>query len=312
MTYNPTKPYKDKILKLIRQTWNTPYISVKQAIYPVFNRKFNYPEVDHTDGIGTKGIYHWRERSFENAVLDALAMNLNDLAMVRATPYKLQCHISLPRDDQKAIFTIMNSLVAQCKKYKIAITGGETSIQNTMQGLDISLTVSGFVKRFKKNQFQVDDAIVGLKSNGLHSNGFTIVRKVFGKKFYKDFTEPTKIYIETLNAVQDEYNIHGMMHITGGAYTKLKGLLHNDADAVINNHKLKPQPIFRNLYRNGVSDLNMHKTFNCGVGFILSTSKNNASNIVSKVKDADIIGEVMRGKGKVIITSIFSDKKLVI
>lgn len=309
MAYNPIKPYKDKILKLIKQTWNTPYISVQEGIYPIFNRKFNYPEVDHTDGIGTKGIYHWDKHTFKNAVLDALAMNLNDLAMARAIPYKLQCHLSLPRDDQKAILSIMNNLVVECKKYKIAITGGETSIQNTMQGLDISLTVSGFVKKFKKNQFKVGDTLIGFKSNGLHSNGFTTVRKVFGKKFYKDFTEPTKIYVKTINTIQEEYDIHGMMHITGGAYTKLKGLLYN-ADIVMSNHKLKPQSIFKNLYKSGVSDLNMYKTFNCGVGFILSASQNDALKIISKVKDSDIIGKVVRGRGKIIINSMFSDKRL--
>lgn len=79
--YDPTKPYKKQILELIKQTWETPYVSVKGDIYPIIERKFSYPEVDHTDGIGTKGVYHWQQRTFGNAALDALAMNLNDLAL---------------------------------------------------------------------------------------------------------------------------------------------------------------------------------------------------------------------------------------
>jgi hypothetical protein len=80
--YNPTKPYKYKILSLIESTWSSPYVKVKKGLYPVFERKILVPEVQHTDGIGTKGFYHWRKKNFRSAVLDALAMNLNDLAMV--------------------------------------------------------------------------------------------------------------------------------------------------------------------------------------------------------------------------------------
>lgn len=310
MPYNPEKPYKNPILKLIKETWDTPYISVREGIYPVFKKKFNYPEIDHTDGIGTKGIYHWNNRTFREAVLDALAMNLNDLAMARAVPYKLQCHLVVPEDDNKAILEIMKNLVAECKKRKIVITGGETSIQNNIQSLDISLTVSGFVKRYEENRFQLGDVLIGFASNGLHSNGFTMVRKKLGNKFFKALIEPTKIYMEMLQNIQKKYTIHGMMHITGGAYTKLKSLLSN-ADAVITDtHSLKPQAIFHKLYARKISDRDMYRTFNCGIGFVLSTPKDDGPKIVSEVKGADIIGETVPGRGKVRITSFFSGKEI--
>jgi len=73
--YNPTKPYKKQILEIIKQTWKTPYISVRGGVYSIIEKKFSHPEIDHTDGIGTKGVYHWRQRSFRSAVLDALAMS---------------------------------------------------------------------------------------------------------------------------------------------------------------------------------------------------------------------------------------------
>ncbi len=146
----------------------------------------------------------------------------------------------MPKDDSRAILEIMNNLVAECKKRNIVITGGETSIQNNIQGLDISLTVSGFIKSEKQNQFRIGNVLVGLASNGLHSNGFTMVRKTLSNRFSKAFTEPTKIYIEMLQAIQKKYIVYGMMHITGGAYTKLKSLL-SKADAIITkNHSLKP------------------------------------------------------------------------
>ena len=127
--YNPTKPYKKKISEFIKQTWETPYISVSEGAYPVIKKKFSYPEIDHTDGIGTKGIYHWQEGTFKNAVIDALAMNLNDLAVVRAMPYKLQNHIMVPEEDER-ILEIIKTLVEECKKRNIAITGGENSFHN--------------------------------------------------------------------------------------------------------------------------------------------------------------------------------------
>src|SRR4030042_4519382 len=97
--YEPAKPYKKRISNLIKQTWNTKFISVKNGIYPIFKAKFDAYEVDHTDGIGTKGYYHWQKGTFRNAVIDALAMNLNDLAISRAVPYKLSDHITVPIDD---------------------------------------------------------------------------------------------------------------------------------------------------------------------------------------------------------------------
>lgn len=276
----------------------------------MFKRRFNYPEIDHTDGIGTKGIYHWGRRTFRNAVLDALAMDLNDLTMARAVPYKLQCHIILPEDNHRAILEIMKNLVAECEKRNIAITGGETSIQNNISGLDISLTISGFIKKEKRNQFHAGDVLVGFASSGLHSNGFTVVRKAFGNRFFKALTEPTKIYLETLQAIQEKYVVHGMMHITGGAYTKLKSLLSKTDAVITGNHSLKPQAIFRKLYAHKITDRDMYRTFNCGVGFVLSAPRVDALKIASKIKSADIIGEVVPGAGKVRITSMFSGKEI--
>ncbi len=310
MSYNPTKPYKNAVLKLIQETWHTPYISVQKGAYSIFRRKFNHPEVDHTDGIGTKGIFHWRKRTFHSAVLDALAMNLNDLAMARAIPYKLQCHLILSEDDKSAILEIMGHLVKECKKRQIAITGGETSIQNNFEGFDIGLTVSGFVKKDKKNMFFTGDVLVGLASDGLHSNGFTTVRKVLGNSISDELTKPTKIYFDSLHELDNKYNINGMMHITGGAFTKLKDLLSGTDAIITNTHSLKPQPIFRKIYSRKIGDRDMYKTFNCGIGFILSTSAVNAFKIASRVKGADIVGKVIPGMGKVKITSMFSGKEL--
>ena len=306
--YNPTKPYKHKILKLIESTWNTPYVKIERGLYPIIKKKFSTLEVQHTDGIGTKGLYHWRKRTFKNAVFDALAMNLNDLAMVGAIPYAIQNHIVLPKDDHKAILNIIRALAAECKKRKIAMTGGETSIHSDTESMDISITVSGFLSRKLTNQCKVGDMLVGLASSGLHSNGITKVREVFGTEYRKEFTEPTRIYLDAILPLLDTCKVNGMMHITGGAFTKLKDILGKN-DAVISQPEtLQPQKIFRDIYAKGVSNKIMYSTFNCGIGFVLSVPKSETPKILSKLKGSAIIGEVVKGNGQVQITSAFNQK----
>lgn len=310
--YDPTKPYTKQILKLIKQTWETPYISVEKSIV---KKKFSYKEYHHTDGIGTKGFYHWKNKTFENAVTDAMAMNLNDLAMMRATPYAVIDHLFLPEDNQEYILRIIKSLTEQCKKRNIAITGGETAIHDTHKNeIELSITMLGFIKNPKPNNFKIGDFLIGIESNGLHSNGFTKIREIFDDEY--NFTAPTYIYLDLILELNEKFDIHGMMHITGGAYTKLKDLLNNADVHITKNHKLKPHQIFKKIYEKNISDEEMYKIFNCGIGFILSVSPENANEIISNMNkkgfNVDIIGEIIPGNEKIKIKSMFSDKEIVL
>lgn len=304
--YDPSKPYKHRILKLIQSTWRTPYVRVHSGVYPVITKRFSGLEIQHSDGIGTKGIYHLRKRTFKNAVIDAFAMNANDLAMAGAVPYAVQDHIVIPDAGHRAILEIVRSLTTLCRKHKIAITGGETSHHDNLDALDISITMSGFLHRIRINQCRVGDVLVGLKSNGLHANGFTKVRGMFGAKEWRDdFVRPTTIYLDTIQNLLQKYEVHGMMHITGGAFSKLKDIL-TKADAVIEFPKgFKPRPIFYELYQRGISSREMYTTLNCGIGFVLSVQPQDAQKIISKLRSTYIIGEVRNGTGNVRIKSIF-------
>lgn len=308
--YDPSKPYKKEIQELIQQTWNTPYLRVQKGTYPLFTRTFSSVEVDHTDGIGTKGFYHWQKRTFQNAVLDVLAMNVNDLALVGATPYKLQNHITLPKDDHKAILEIVEGLSRECKKRGIAMTGGETSIHTNTNSLDISATVSGFIEKVRENKFEAMDVLIGLKSSGLHSNGFTKVRDTFKNEFREEFIEPTTIYSDAVLLLLKKYDIHGMMHITGGAFTKLKDLLDGTDIYIHREHTLYPHQIFLDMYQRGVRDTEMYTTFNCGIGFIFSVQEGDVAGILSEVPNSASIGEVVSGEGVVHINSMFSKKSI--
>jgi phosphoribosylformylglycinamidine cyclo-ligase len=303
--------YKKEILGLIKKTWETPFVSVKNGI---IKNKFSFPEFGHSDGIGTKGIYHWKKRTFKNAVLDALAMNLNDLLVMNARPYAIFNHLFLPRDDKAIILETIGHLANECRKRKIAILGGETAINNDMKGMELSVAMLGFVEKPRENKFEINDVLIGIGSNGLHSNGFSKVREIFGKNIRQEFTLPTLIYFDEIFNLNKKFKINGMVHVTGGAFTRLKDLLTN-ADAKINrNHKLKPQRIFIDLYKQGVPDKEMYKIFNCGIGFILSVKKTEAKKILAAIKNfkGDIIGEITPGDGKIKIESAFSKKEVVL
>jgi len=232
---------------------------------------------------------------------------------MNATPYAILNHLFLPRDDKKAILEIIGHLSRECKKRKIAIFGGETAIHNDMKGMELSITMLGFVKKPRQNKFKIGDILIGIESNGLHSNGFTKIREIFDGRVRPEFVAPTFIYFDVLFKLNEKFNIHGMVHITGGAFTKLKDLSINSDAKIKRNHKLKPQKIFRDLYKKGVSDSQMYKIFNCGIGFILSVNPKDVDKILKEIKEfkADVIGEITSGNGKVIIESAFSNKKII-
>lgn len=233
-------------------------------------------------------------------------MNLNDLALVRTIPYKLQNHLVLPEDDHEAILAILETLSGECRKRHIAMTGGATSIHHGMEGLDVSVTVSGFIPHPAPNRFQASDVLIGLPSSGLHANGFTRVRELFKGEARPEFVTPTRIYADAVLPVLERYAIHGMMHITGGAYTKLKDCLEG-ADLRIRRDAQTPQPIFHEIYGRGVSDEEMYRTFNCGIGFVLGVDEKDADRVAAALSGV-ILGEVTPGTGKIAIESAFSEK----
>ncbi len=306
--YDPTKPYIGAVERIICSTWRTEH------------------EPSSVDGIGSKGLYHWIKRTFHAAVLDALAMNLNDILVLRGCARKLWCHMILPEDDHEAILAIVRALADECLKRGIEYYGGETSMQEgNIRGLEIGLTVvddpAHIVK--EQNYFVPGDVVVGLASSGLHSNGFSKVRELFGEDDVRpEFVEPTRIYYDAMLPLLEKYNIHGMAHITGGGFTKILNVLRKQKQqyphtfAVIHGmHALEPQPIFHELFQRGVPDYKMYQTFNCGIGFVISLPKREANAFVREFPpgEAAAIGFVLKGvpTSSVDIKSKFTNNWLV-
>lgn len=271
--YDTTKPYISEILGIIKATWN---VSAPVEVLGPNDCTMSFPSETiftcHVDGVGTKGKYHWKQRTFREAVQDALAMNVNDLSAGGAKAFMLSPHIQVPRDDHNAVVAIMKSLANECIERDIAIVGGETAITDTLDGMEISLFVSGYrPNQLVRPPIADGDVIIGLLSSGLHSNSFTKVRELFGRDEESNsyFTDPTRYYDRVTLSLQNKYgdSIHGIEHITGGAFTRLKKLLSGNR-AILDFTPVPVPGIFYEIYRRGVSDEEMFGTFNCGIGMV--------------------------------------------
>jgi len=311
--YDTTKPYTKKVLALIRKTWENDFCVVRDGIYPVVEMKHNLPTIDHTDGIGTKGHYHWNNKSLKAAAIDAFAMNFNDLVMAGATPIKMQNHLFLPEDNDEAVYQVVETLMWLSKKHNIVMTGGETSIHMNMNGMDLSITMTGVVHPKKdsvtlpnaNNLYHVGDVLVGIPSFGLHSNGFTMVHDKLGG-FRSEYVEPTRIYTEVASVY---HKVRSLNHITGGAYTKIKPYLPKNTDAVFRFDQ-EPSKIFKDLYAAGLTSKEMYQTFNCGYGFVLGVPDENLTQVL-KSTNGKVIGNVAEGTGNVYIQSAFDNKVVI-
>lgn len=308
--YDPTKPYIKNIHDIIRETWQTPLCLVEESYpYALINVLTNARQVDHTDGIGTKGFYHWKERTFAAAAQDAYAMNFNDLLMVGSKPVKCQNHISLPEDDHKAIVDIVSALADLCKSTNVVLTGGETSIHDNIIGMDLSVSMTGVVSKKFNNKFTIGSTIIGYPSSGLHSNGFTKLSEQIrkGKMPYSfDVTTPTQLYHKQIWDVGYD-KLNGICHITGGAFTKLIGLLPIDADIELIMPKSYPE-IFDILSKSGISCEDMYRNFNCGWGMLIATS---CPEYVQEISRGTILGKVVDGGSRIKIKSAFTEEEVV-
>lgn len=285
--YDSSKSFKHMIKAMIKETWaDSSFMTVSEGrLYTYFKTSHRGKEIDHTDGIGSKGHLHWLQGTFHEAVLDVLAMNINDLAMVGCIPYKTQIHLNMPKENNEILFAVMRHMVDECKKRKIVITGGETSINN-LSSFDISMSMSGVVAYPKDDWVAPGATLIGIKSNGAHSNGFTLLRKIFELGDAR-LTLPTKDYSKIAPLS------YPSMHITGGAYTKLKDILPKNCNMHIHlpdniEHKSLWEDIARNVNNDNAS--HYFSTLNWGIGMVVA-----ATSPLPTLKDSLVIGSVIEG-----------------
>jgi phosphoribosylformylglycinamidine cyclo-ligase len=234
-------------------------------------------------------------------------MNINDLYMCGAFPvYKLQNHVILPEDDHRAVENIVGALVAECKRRRIAVTGGETSVHSNIVGMDISVTMSG-MWRGKDNQYQAGDAVVGIPSAGIHANGLTRARQLLGPD-RPEWIVPTAIY----DSVPEVYfACSACNHITGGGFTKLRHNLPHGVNAVLFDPDSQDMPpLFPELHAAGCTSDEMYRTFNCGWGFLLGCPRQELEGVL-RATGGKVIGEITPGNGSIIISSAFDGESVI-
>ena len=271
-----------------------------------------------TDGVGTKVEIANTLNKFDTIGIDLVAMSVNDLIVQGAKPLLFLDYISINKIDLKKLKSILKGIVKGCKISNCELVGGETA---EMPGtyakgkFDIAGFAVGIVdgnKVLDKRNIKKNDLILAVPSNGMHSNGYSLVRYVLKKnninfknnKFLKkELIKPTKIYVnEILNLIKSKL-LNSCANITGGGLEdNIKRVIPNGLSADINLDKIKTKKIFKWLKQNNINDKEMLKTFNCGVGFCLIIKPQNLKKInkfFNKEFKPYVIGKITSGKNKV-------------
>ena len=271
-----------------------------------------------TDGVGTKIEIANTLNKYDTIGIDLVAMSVNDLIVQGAKPLLFLDYISINKIDLKKLKSIIKGIVNGCKQSSCELVGGETAeMPGTYEKgkFDIAgfaVGVVGTNKILSKNKIKNNDLVLAIPSSGLHSNGFSLVRYLINQKkinikkdkFLKtELLRPTKIYVKEVLNLIDKNLINGCSNITGGGLAdNIKRVIPENLVAEIDLTKINPSKIFKWLKKNNISDKEMLKTFNCGVGFCLIISPKNLDKVkkyFTKEFKPYVIGKISKGKNKV-------------
>ena len=280
------------------------------------------------DGVGTKLKLAFMLNRHDTVGIDLVAMNVDDVVASGAKPLFFLDYIACQKVHPPSIEKIIKGILVGCKKAGCELLGGETAELSDMYKAgeyDLAGFAIGLVEKKKVingSKIKDGDRIIGLASSGLHSNGYTLARKVlfehskldpkeyvedFGKRLGEELLTPTKIYAPTILKLIKRYKIKGIAHVTGGGIPEnVARVLPRRTQAVIDLHSWTIPPILRLIQKLGkVSQDEMYKTFNMGIGMVLVVEARDVKkimNFLNKQKEkAYLIGEIGRGKREVII-----------
>ena len=252
--------------------------------------------VSSTDGVGTKLKIAQAVNAHTTVGIDLVAMNVNDILCCGAEPLFFLDYIACGKLKPVVLTDVVRGIAAGCKQAGCALIGGETAEMPGMYACD-EYDLAGFTVGVVERRSIIDgsrikagDTVIGIQSSGLHSNGFSLVRRVFSKaeirKYKKELLEPTRIYVKPVLSLLKKCDIHGIAHVTGGAfYEKVPRILPQGVSLFIIKGSWPVPKIFRDIQRRGdIQDREMYRTFNMGVGMVLVVSPRSvarAQNILS-------------------------------
>ena len=271
-----------------------------------------------TDGVGTKIEIANTLNKYNTIGIDLVAMSVNDLIVQGAKPILFLDYISINKINLTKLKSIIKGIVKGCRLSGCELVGGETAeMPETYEKnkFDIAGFAVGLVAKKKildKNKIKENDLILAIPSSGLHSNGYSLVRYILKQKkininknkFLKaELLKPTKIYVKEVLKLIDNNLINGCANITGGGLIdNIRRIIPENLVTEIDLNKIKTPQIFNWLKKNGISDKEMLKTFNCGVGFCLIINPKKLKkiqNLFSKKYKPYVIGKISRGKNRI-------------
>lgn len=282
--------------------------------------------VSATDGVGTK-LKIAQVLGIHNTIgIDLVAMVVNDLVVTGAEPLFLLDYLAMGKVVPKKVAAIVEGVVEGCKQAGCALLGGETAEHPGVMP-DHEYDLAGFAVGVVEKRNIIDghdieagDLILGLGSSGLHANGFSLVRRLFGiddaeklnqtisklnATLGEELLRPTKVYVKTILRLQEKGLAKGVAHITGGGISEnLARVLPANTDAVLDLSAWEIPPIFELIQQRGeIDDEEMRRTFNLGIGMAIVVAKDNGDAAVSLLEEVgekvSNCGRIERGEGKV-------------
>lgn len=255
--------------------------------------------VSGTDGVGTKLDIACKKRKFDTVGIDCVAMCVNDILCHGAKPLFFLDYIACGKLEAEVSSDLVKGVAEGCIKSQCSLIGGETAEMPGMYkegDYDIAGFAVGIVDKDKiinGKDIKSGDKLIGIASSGVHSNGYSLIRKVFknldedfnGKAIWEELLTPTKIYVKPVLSLLEKFNIKGMAHVTGGGfYENLPRMLSEEGlSIVINKNSHEIPEIFKKLMELGVKEEEMYNTFNMGIGFVLCVEEDEVEEVLKEL-----------------------------
>ena len=272
--------------------------------------------VSSTDGVGTKLLVADMVRKYDTVGIDLVAMSVDDVVVLGAEPLFFLDYIAVGKVVPRMLVDIVRGVVRGCREARCALLGGETAELPGLYGpgkWDLAGFCVGLVDESKiidGRTCRPGDAVIGLASSGLHSNGYSLARKVFSARqikagLWRELLRPTRIYSSAILDVLKKVRIKSMAHITGGGfYDNIPRVIPEGLGVRVRKGSWAVPPIFRKIQRAGdIDEREMYRTLNMGIGMALVVSARDADRTIALFArrgfKAWTIGEVVRGRREV-------------
>lgn len=313
--------FKSKLKPLVRRSFRKEVLTDIGGFGSFFKfdkNKYQDPVlVSSSDGVGTKLVIAKLANKHDTVGIDAVAMNVNDILCTGAESLFFLDYVAFTKVKEGVLIDVVKGINDGCVEAGCSLIGGETA---QMPGMyrdgeyDIAGFCVGVVEREKiinGAKIEAGDTVIGIASSGLHSNGYSLVRKVFGagelKRMSAELLKPTRIYVKPILELLRTHgqSVHGIAHITGGAfYDKISRILPKDINARIEKNSWKVPEIFRLIQSKGnIADKEMYHTLNMGIGLVLIVKPQAGAAIIKKLSELKlkswIIGKAIKGNKSV-------------